>query len=248
VHAEELLRLEGVTAGYDGNAVVHEVDLVVGRGEILALIGSNGAGKSTTLLTISGLVPLMSGTIEMLGETSAPRRRTPTAEVWRRARRGVAHVPEDRGLFYDLTAMENLRLGRPRRGEGLSIEQVLQWFPQLDAVLARRAGLLSGGEQQMLAMARAMLSSPRLLLVDELSLGLAPMIVEQLLTVLRTIATETGTGILVVEQHVQLVLDIADRAALMRQGRILFDGEATELKRRPELLESGYLGEQQPRG
>jgi len=242
--AEELLRLEGVSAGYDGTAVVHEVDLVVARGEIVTLIGSNGAGKSTTLLTISGLVPLMSGSITLLGTMSAPRRRTPTAEVWRRARRGVAHVPEDRGLFFDLTGMENLRLGQPRKGEGVPIDQVLAWFPQLTAVLNRRAGLLSGGEQQMLAMARAMLSKPQLLLVDELSLGLAPMIVEQLLSVLRTIATETGTGILVVEQHVQLVLEVADRAALMRQGRILFDGAAAELKQRPELLESGYLGDE----
>jgi len=242
--AEELLRLEGVSAGYDGTAVVHDVDLVVARGEIVTLIGSNGAGKSTTLLTISGLVPLMSGAITLLGTTSAPRRRTPTAEVWRRARRGIAHVPEDRGLFFDLTGMENLRLGQPRKGDSVSIEQVLAWFPQLSAVLNRRAGLLSGGEQQMLAMARAMLSKPQLLLVDELSLGLAPMIVEQLLSVLRTIATETGTGILVVEQHVQLVLDVADRAALLRQGRILFDGPAAELKQRPELLESGYLGDE----
>jgi branched-chain amino acid transport system ATP-binding protein len=241
--AEQLLRLESVSAGYEGTAVVHEVDLVVTRGEIVTLIGSNGAGKSTTLLTISGLVPLMSGAITLFGTTSTPRRRTPTAEVWRRARRGIAHVPEDRGLFFDLTGMENLRLGQPRKGEGVPIDQVLAWFPQLTAVLNRRAGLLSGGEQQMLAMARAMLSKPQLLLVDELSLGLAPMIVEQLLSVLRTIATETGTGILVVEQHVQLVLEVADRAALMRQGRILFDGAAAELKQRPELLESGYLGD-----
>jgi branched-chain amino acid transport system ATP-binding protein len=243
MRTEELLRLEGVSAGYDGTAVVHDVDLAVHAGEILALIGSNGAGKSTTLLTISGLVPLMGGTVTLLGATSAQRRRNPTAEVWRRARRGVAHVPEDRGLFFDLTAMENLRLGQPRRGGRITTEQVIHWFPQLSAVLSRRAGLLSGGEQQMLAMARAMLSDPRLLLVDELSLGLAPMVVEALLAVLRTIASETGTGVLVVEQHVQLVLDIADRAALMRQGRIMFDGEATALKHRPELLESGYLGD-----
>ena len=241
--AEELLRLDGISAGYNGTAVIHEVDLLVNSGEIVALIGSNGAGKSTTLLAISGLVPLMGGTITLLGTTAGPRRHNSTAEVWRRARRGVAHVPEDRGLFYDLTAMENLRLGLPRRGGRITIEQVMQWFPQLKAVLTRRAGLLSGGEQQMLAMARAMLSDPQLLIVDELSLGLAPMIVEALLTVLRAISTETGTGILVVEQHVQLVLDIADRAALMRQGRILFDGPADELKHRPDLLESGYLGD-----
>ena len=123
------------------------------------------------------------------------------------------------------------------------MDQVMTWFPQLEKVLDRKAGLLSGGEQQMLALARAVLCAPRLLLVDELSLGLAPIIVEQLLPVLRSIATETGTGILVVEQHVPLVLEIADRAYLLRQGRMTFDGTAAELRDRPELVESGYLGD-----
>jgi branched-chain amino acid transport system ATP-binding protein len=164
--------------------------------------------------------------------------------VWRLARRGVAHVPEDRGLFFDLTAAENLRLGRPRRGPSLSTAELLAWFPALEPVLGRKAGLLSGGEQQMLALARAVASKPKLLLVDELSLGLAPIIVERLLPVLRTVADETGCGVLVVEQHVPLVLGVADRGLLLRQGRVVLEGSAEELQARPDLLEAGYLGEE----
>ena len=179
----------------------------------------------------------------MAGEPTQERRRVRLADVWQLARRGVAHVPEDRGLFFDLTAAENLRLGRPTRGDTVPTEQILTWFPALERVLARKAGLLSGGEQQMLALARAVAGRPRLLLVDEMSLGLAPIIVEQLLPVLRSIASETGAGIVLVEQHVGLVLEVADRAYLMSQGRVAFAGTAAELRDRPELVESGYLGD-----
>ena len=237
-----LLRLDRLSAGYDGVAVVHDVDLHVDAGEVVALLGANGAGKTTTLLAVSGLAPRMDGTIEVLGEPVHTKRRRTVAGVWRLARTGVAHVPEDRGLFYDLTASENLRLGLPRTGGALPMDQLLHWFPALEKVLDRKAGLLSGGEQQMLALARAVLGRPKLLLVDELSLGLAPIIVEQLLPVLRSIASETGAGILVVEQHVPLVLAIADRAYLLRQGRVTFAGTAAELSARPDLVEAGYLG------
>ncbi len=240
---ESILRVRGLTAGYDGVAVVHDVDLDVAAGEVVALLGPNGAGKTTTLLTISGLVPKLGGSIEVGGEAAHERQRVRVADVWQLARRGVAHVPEDRGLFFDLTAAENLRLGRPARGESVPMDQVLAWFPALQKVLTRRAGLLSGGEQQMLALARAVIGKPRLLLVDEMSLGLAPIIVEQLLPVLRSIATETDAGIVLVEQHVGLVLDVADRAYLLSQGRMAFDGTATELRDQPGLVESGYLGE-----
>ena len=241
--ADELLRLDHLTAGYDGVAVVHDIDLVVRRGEVVALLGSNGAGKTTTLLAVSGLVRRLGGSLTVLGRTTDGTGRASVADVWRQARSGVAHVPEDRGLFYDLTAAENLRLGRPARGDAVPMEQILTWFPALEKVLDRKAGLLSGGEQQMLALARAVIGTPQLLLVDELSLGLAPIIVEQLLPVLRSIATETGVGILVVEQHVGLVLEIADRAYLLRQGRVTFDGTADELLSRPDLVEAGYLGD-----
>ena len=235
-----LLALRGLHAGHDGVAVVHDVDLTVAAGEVVALVGANGAGKTTTLLTVSGLLAPMSGTVEVFGSR---RRRRTAAGVWGLARQGLAHVPEDRGLFFDLTAAENLRLGRPRRGPSVDLDVVLGWFPALEPVLDRRAGLLSGGEQQMLALARAVVGRPRLLLVDELSLGLAPIIVERLLPVLRTIAEETGAGILVVEQHVGLVLALADRAYLLAGGRIAFAGPAADLADRADLIELGYLGD-----
>lgn len=240
--ADELLRLEGLTAGYDGVAVVHDVDLAVRRGELVALVGSNGAGKTTTLLAVSGLATRLGGTISVHGRPVHTARRPGLGSVWRLARHDVAHVPEGRCLFHDLTAAENLRLGRPRRGPVVPMDQILDWFPALERVLDRRAGLMSGGEQQMLALARAVIGRPRLLLVDELSLGLAPLVVADILPVLRTIATETGVGILVVEQHVSLVLEIADRAYLMSQGRITFDGPAAELRARHDLVEASYLG------
>jgi branched-chain amino acid transport system ATP-binding protein len=239
-----VLSVRELSAGYDGVAVVHGASLEVAAGEVVALLGANGAGKTTTLLAISGLVPRLGGTIEVLGTEVHTRRRPTVAAVWKLARTGVAHVPEDRGLFFDLTAAENLRLGRPagRGGEVVPDEQLVEWFPALSRVLDRRAGLLSGGDQQMLAIARAVVSRPKLLLIDEMSLGLAPIIVEQLLPVLRTIATETGAGILVVEQHVGLVLSIADHAVLLHQGQVAFSGTAAELEAQPELLEAGYLG------
>ncbi len=242
---EPVLRVEQLVAGHDGIPVVHGIDLHVAAGEVVALLGANGAGKTTTLLTISGVLPALEGRVEVLGETAPRRRRARPAEVAQRARRGVAHVPEDRGLFFDLTVAENLRLGRPRgRGapEPLPMEQVLEWFPALRNVLDRRAGLLSGGEQQMLALARAVLGRPRLLMVDEMSLGLAPIIVDHLLPVLRSIALELHAGVLLVEQHVALVLAVSDRAYLLDRGRVLASGAAAELAGRADLIESGYLG------
>ncbi|MFN8017571.1 MAG: ABC transporter ATP-binding protein [Acidimicrobiales bacterium] len=235
-----VLRIEGLVAGYGGVAVVHGIDLEVASGEVVALLGPNGAGKTTTLLAASGLADQMGGTIEVLGEPAATRARG----TWRQARRGMAHVPEDRGLFFDLTAAENLRLGRPTGRDATVVpdEQLFEWFPALGRILDRKAGLLSGGEQQMLALARAVVGRPRLLLVDEMSLGLAPIIVESLLPVLRSIAQETDAGVLLVEQHVALVLEVADRAYLMRQGHVAFSGTAAEMAEQRAEIEAGYLG------
>lgn len=240
--AQPLLVLRGVTAGYQGVPVIHDVDLTVAEGEVVALLGANGAGKTTVLLTISGLLPALSGTIEVFGSAVHRRRRNRVSGVWALARQGAAHVPEDRGLFFDLTAADNLRLGQPRSRSAAELERVLQWFPALTAVLDRKAGLLSGGEQQMLALARAVIGRPRLLLVDEMSLGLAPKIVEDLLPVLRAIADETRAGILLVEQHVSLVLSISDRAYLLSRGRVAHTGTAEELAADADRIEASYLG------
>ena len=243
-----VLATSGLSAGYDGVAVVHDLDLRVAAGEVVALLGPNGAGKTTTLLTISGLLPRLGGSIEVLGLSLRRRRRPRVRDVWSGARRGVAHVPEDRGLFFDLTARQNLRLaGAGRRGRsglrGLPVAEVLSRFPALEPVLDRRAGLLSGGEQQLLALARAVAARPKLLLVDEMSLGLAPIIVERLLPELRSVAADTGAGVLLVEQHIGLALEISDRAYVLTQGRVTASGTSEEVRNQAERLEASYLGQ-----
>jgi branched-chain amino acid transport system ATP-binding protein len=231
-----LLATHELAAGYDGVPVTHGVSLSVRAGEIVALLGPNGAGKTTTLLAISGLLPMLQGSIELLGEDAAGGVGAPHALV----RRGLAHVPEDRALFHDLTVHEHLRVCREATREAVS--EALRHFPALEPLMRRKAGLLSGGEQQMLALARGFVGRPRLLLVDELSLGLAPVIVERLLPALRALAQETGAGILLVEQHVDLALQTADRAYVMANGRIVLEGDAAELRERRDALASSYLG------
>jgi len=229
-----LLTVEGLVAGYRGVSVVHGIDLSVAEGEVVGLFGPNGAGKTTTLLTISGLLRALGGSVRIFGQPAT--KLSPTAI----ARLGVAHVPEDRALFTQLTVAENLRLGM-RRGAA-SKDEVLGHFPQLIPLQNRAAGLLSGGEQQMLALARALISKPRLLIVDEMSLGLAPVIVRRLLPILGEIASASGVGVLFVEQHISFALEIADRAYVMSRGRVTISGTGSELRRRRDLLEASYLG------
>ncbi len=239
-----------LSAGYRGVPVVRDLNLEVRPGEVVALLGPNGAGKTTTLETIAGLNQPISGTIELSGQNVGG---TPAHLL---AGRGLALVPEGRALFPGLTVREHLRLaggrgapgGRCGRGgqsrrAATREDELLEMLPELRKCLGRKAGLLSGGEQQMLAVGRALVTRPRLLLVDEMSLGLAPVIVDRLIPVLRRAADELGSSVLFVEQHVALALEVADRAYVLTHGRIGLEGPAAELRERRELLAASYLGE-----
>ena len=232
------LVLKDLSAGYRGVPVVRELNLEVRPGEVVALLGPNGAGKTTTLETIAGLNRPISGTVDLSGQTISG---VPAHLL---ARRGLALVPEGRALFPGLTVREHLRLaaGRGRR-VGSREDELLEMLPELRKCLGRKAGLLSGGEQQMLAVGRALVTRPRLLLVDEMSLGLAPVVVERLIPILRRAADELGASVLFVEQHVALALEVADRAYVLTHGRIRLEGAAAELRERRELLAASYLGE-----
>jgi len=234
--AEPALAIEGLTAGYDEAAVIRDVDLDVAAGEVVALLGPNGAGKTTTLRAISGLVKPMAGRVLLDGSDLA--RVAPSA----RARRGIAHVPEGRGLFFGLTVAEHFRL--THRGERVDAGLAYEYFPKLEELQARRVGLLSGGEQQMLAVGRALARQPRVLLLDELSLGLAPVIVEWLLPVVRQFAQERDCAVLLVEQHVHLALEVADRGYVLTHGEIALQADAARLRADRQLLIASYLGEQ----
>jgi branched-chain amino acid transport system ATP-binding protein len=231
-----VLAIDGLTAGYEDAPVVRGLDLKVGEGEVVALLGANGAGKTTTLRAISGLIHPMEGSIEYEGRDLAG------VSISGRAKLGIAHVPESRGVFFGLTVAEHFRLGH--RGEQLDAEAAYRYFPALAELQDRRCGLLSGGEQQMLAVGRALARRPRLLLLDELSLGLAPLIVEGLLPVVREYALETGCGVLLVEQHIQLALTVADHGFVLSHGEIVLHDRAEALRGNRDLLMASYFGEQ----
>ncbi len=233
--SDRVLSIDRLTAGYGEAPVLKDVSMHVGAGEVVALLGPNGAGKTTTLRAISGIVHPMEGSISFAGNDLEK------ASISARARAGIAHVPENRGLFFQLTVAEHFRLGH--RGETLDIETAFRYFPALRELQGRRCGLLSGGEQQMLAMARALARRPKLLLFDELSLGLAPLIVERLLPVVREYATESGCGVVLVEQHVQLALGIADRGYVLSHGDLVLEDDAAALRGNRDLLMASYFGE-----
>jgi len=233
-----LLEARGLTAGYGETNVLHGIDFAVEQGGVTALLGANGAGKSTTLRALCGM-------IRRSGEVVLDGTRIDRAATEDIVRRGVGHVPDGRGTFMELTVEENLRLGaytrRDRAGVAADMERLFGYFPRLKERIRQQAGTLSGGEQQMLAIARALLVKPRLLLLDEPSFGLAPLIVQDIFHILRRINTEEHMSILVVEQNASLALDLADHAYLLETGRIVVSGTAAEI-RQDEAVRRSYLG------
>ncbi len=233
--SERVLTIEEMAAGYDNVAVVRDVTMHVDRGEVVALLGPNGAGKTTTLGAISGIVRLFGGSINILGQDVPKLRSAYLVGQW-----GVVHVPEKRGLFFQLTVEENLKLA-PRLESG-NTDEAYELFPALKALRNRMAGTLSGGEQQMLALGRGLLAQPDLLMVDEMSLGLAPVIYEELMPLVRKVADETNAAVLLVEQHTDLALAQADRAYVLSHGDLVLQGKASDLLRDRHLIDEAYLG------
>ena len=223
---QPLIEARALSAGYGTVPVLRDLELEVRPGEVVALLGPNGAGKSTTLRVLSGELTPMSGEVRWLGGAGQ-------APLHRRARQGLAYVGE-RAVFTRLDTADNLRVGR------VTTDQALALFPELEKRLRTGAGMLSGGEQQMLSLARALCRTPKLLLADELSLGLAPLVVDRLLRAVRE-AADHGLGALLVEQHVRKVLDIADRVYVLRRGRIVMTGTPKELRANLDEIESSYL-------
>ncbi|MBV8130961.1 MAG: ABC transporter ATP-binding protein [Alphaproteobacteria bacterium] len=233
-----MLEVHGLRAFYGQNEALHGIDFALAEGGIVALLGANGAGKTTTLRALSGIVRA-AGEIRFDGETITGRA---TEDI---VRLGIAHVPEGRGTFVRMTVEENLQLGAMARRDRAQIardaKEVYAHFPRLKERRRQQAGTLSGGEQQMLAVGRALMLRPRLMLLDEPSFGLAPLIVEELFEILSRLNLELGVGMLIVEQNAELALDLAEHAYLLETGRIVMSGPSSEI-RRDEAVQRAYLG------
>jgi ABC-type branched-subunit amino acid transport system ATPase component len=233
-----VLAVEGLSAGYGDVQVIWDVSFEVRRGEIVAFVGSNGAGKSTTLKTVVGVVPVMSGELALLG---AP---ITTWPYYRRVAGGISLVSEGRALFAGLTIEENLRMGAYLRRDAATIrrdlDRVYEFFPRLAERRRQLAGTLSGGEQQMCAIGRGLMSRPRVLMIDELSLGLAPVVVDVLVHIVRRIRAE-GVAVLLVEQDIATALSLADRGYVLDVGRIVLQGSSAQLLSDPQVRRA-YLG------
>jgi branched-chain amino acid transport system ATP-binding protein len=237
--ASEVLRVRDLAVSYGAVAALRGVSLHVGRGEVVALLGANGAGKSTMLRTISGLLLPKSGEIRFIGQRIDG---VPPARI---VRLGLAHSPEGRRLFGSLTVAENLRLGASTRSDRSGIEadreRLYALFPVLKERARQQAATLSGGEQQMVALARALVARPKLLLLDEPSLGIAPIIMQQIFASLAELKS-SGVTMLLVEQNMSMALDLADRAYVLRTGQVSLEGDARELKTNYEEVAAAYLG------
>ena len=233
-----LLELSGVRAAYGATRVLHGIDFTMEERSITALLGANGAGKTTTLRAICGMVRT-EGAVRFAGRPIENRK---TEDI---ARLGIAHVPDGRGTFLHLTTEENLRLGayvrRDRGAVARDLERVYGYFPRLKERAHQQAGTLSGGEQQMLAVSRALMLGPKLMLLDEPSFGLAPLVVKELFAILRAINAEERVSMLLVEQNAAMALDLADRACVIETGRVVLSATAGELKRNDAVRRS-YLG------
>jgi len=241
---ENLLQMQMVSAGYEGSRptwdrpVVAAFDLDIGAGQLVTLLGANGSGKSCVLLAAAGLIRLTAGSIRFGGSDVT---RSSAAD---RARTGMSLVPEGRRLFSGMTVRENLWLAAVSlgRSESEGIEVVLDLFPQLRGLLDKVSGSLSGGEQQMCAIGRGLMAQPKLLLIDELSLGLAPVMVDRLVDALKRVHSELGLTVLFVEQAADLAIDVADRVVVLSLGRKVFDGTADEAATSRDMIERAYLG------
>jgi branched-chain amino acid transport system ATP-binding protein len=231
----EGLVCRGLRCGYGKTTIVRDLNLQVSPGEVLAVLGPNGAGKTTLMMTLAGLLPALGGEVHVNGAV------LPNGRPHAAAEHGLVLVPDDRSLFVPLTVRENLEAARKRSSP--PARQMIELFPALGPRWDVSAGNLSGGEQQMLAVARALVQEPKVLLIDEMSMGLAPVVVESLLPVVRRVADDTGAVVVLVEQHVQLALEVADQAAVLVHGEVRLRGGATDLAGRLDQLEAAYLGE-----
>ena len=227
-----VLECRGLDVGYGKLTVARDITFTLQQGKVLTVLGPNGAGKTTLLMTLAGFLPPRAGTLSLKGERvkgSSPRRMNQA---------GLILIPDFRALFTELTPIQNLKLAAPR---GADLGPVLELFPALARREKLRTGDLSGGEQQMLAIARALVQSPKLLLIDEMSMGLAPVAVESLMPVIRQVADQQGAAVIMVEQHVQLALEVADEAMVMVHGSIVLSGPAEQYRNDTSAVESAYM-------
>jgi branched-chain amino acid transport system ATP-binding protein len=222
------LKADAVSVGYHNHPVVHDFTLSVEPGQMTAILGPNGAGKTTTLLALAGVLKPLAGSVQMYGKP-APK------SLHARAREGLAFISETRSVFMELTTLENLKVGR------CDVARALDIFPELGPLLPKPAGLLSGGEQQMVTLVRALTRKPKILLIDELSLGLAPKVVERLLDEVRRAADESKIAVVLVEQHINQALSRVDEAVVLRRGRVSLRGRSGELRNQKGRIQDAYL-------